>query len=163
MEMTAWITATAITVSTVIALANLLMMGVLTQAIHQHSIRTSAVETMRQNSSQWRELNLAAMQNPRLQALLDGEEPQSSDEQHIRRNILFYILNGLHDVFLASLGGIVPRDEAVRLIRQQMSVLSPHGDHIEALLALERGYDDGFATVVRAELRALHRANGNPI
>lgn len=152
-ELTALISAVAISFGAITGFANLIMMGFLTHAIHRHSIRSAGLEALRHNSAQWRQLNLAAIQTPRLQALLDGDQPICSDDRHMLRNVLFYILNGLHEVFLAAKAGILKDEDANQIIRQQISALALHASEVETLFALARGYDAAFATLVRNNLR----------
>ncbi len=161
METATLISTGAIATSALVGFANLILTTVLTRAIHRHSVRSAELDALRQHSEQWRHLNLAAMQNPRLQALLDGEEAASADERSVRRNVLFYILNGWHELFLAARADILRMEEAEGIIRQQISALLPHRTEVEALFVLSRGYEPAFTELVRQGLE--ERASPQPM
>ena len=149
---TTWISAISIATAAVVSAINLVVMGTLTRAIHEHSQRAAELEVLRRNSDQWQRLNLAFIESPRLQRILDSHDPENTEDEDIRRNLLFYVLNTLHEIYEAKNAGLLNPDVAMRLMKGQTEMLKPHFETVDALISLRRGYDADFCTFVRAQL-----------
>ena len=151
-EMTAWISAASIATAAVVGLVNLIVMGWLTAAIRRHGRDTAAHDVLRRNSEQWQALNLAFINQPRLQSLLDGIDLVSGDERQAHRNIIFYILNTLHDLFMAKEAGLISGQVAGSLMAGQLGALIPHAAEIRMLFAAQTGYSPQFCRAIEASL-----------
>lgn len=149
---TTWISAISIAVAALTSVLNLVVMGSLTRTIHRLSARTAELEILRRNSDQWQRLNLAFIGSPGLQRVLDAENPATDEERDIQRNLLFYVLNTLHEVYQAQATGLVGTDIAMRLMRGQIAILKPHAAAVTTLLTGHRGYELDFCAFVKAEL-----------
>ncbi|MBX9646638.1 MAG: hypothetical protein K2X57_06245 [Xanthobacteraceae bacterium] len=152
MDPTAWISAISIAFSAVIGFLNFVVISLLTVTIYRHSVRSGELEILRRNSDQWQKLNLAFIASPHLQRVLDAPLAISGEDRDIHRNLLFYILNALHEIYEAQQSGLINAGLATRLMRGQMDVLKPHAAEVETLLKLRRGYDEVFCTFVQSQI-----------
>lgn len=149
---TTWISAISIATAALVSAINLIVMGTLTRAIHEHAQRAAELEVLRRNSDQWQRLNLAFIESPRLQRVLDSRELESPEDEDIRRNLLFYMLNTLHEIYEAKNASLLNPDVAMRLMKGQTEMLKPHFEAVDTLISLRRGYDADFCAFVRAQL-----------
>lgn len=147
-EMTSWISAVSIATASIVGLINLIVMGGLTAALRQQSRDVAAHDVLRRNSEQWQALNLAFIQQPRLQALLDGDGAATADEARTGRNIVFYILNILHDLHMARQSALISEGLAAALMNGQLRVLKAHAPEVRAILAASTGYAPTFSSTL---------------
>lgn len=119
------------------------------------------MEVLRRNSDQWQRLSLAFIESPRLQHVLDSRELESAEDEGIQRNLLFYMLNTLHEIYEARNAGLLNPDVAMRLMKGQTEMLKPHFEAADTLISLRRGYDADFCAFVRVEL-GDHRTSPAP-
>lgn len=150
--LTTWISAISIATAALVSAINLVIMAGLTRAIHDHAQRSAELEVLRRNSDQWQRLNLAFIESPHLQRMLDSHDQESVEVEDIKRNLLFYMLNTLHEVYEAKNAGLLKPDVAMRLMKGQTEMLKPQFKTVDALLSLRRGYDIDFCAFVRAQL-----------
>lgn len=149
-----WISAVSIAVAAVVGLLNMLVTAWLTVTIHRLAERSTALEVMRRNSDQWQRLNLALIDSPALQKLLDGAAPLGPDDRLVQRNLLFYVINTIHEIYDAQSLGLIAEGPAMRLMEGQIKVLRPHADNVSELLSLQRGYDSDFHAFVQRAIQA---------
>lgn len=149
---TTWISAISIATAALVSAINLIVMARLTRAIHEHAQRAAELEVIRRNSDQWQRLNMAFIESPHLQKILDSQDQESAEVEDIQRNLLFYMLNTLHEIYEARNAGLLQPDVAMRLMKGQTAMLMPHSKAVDALLSLRRGYDADFCALVRAQL-----------
>jgi hypothetical protein len=149
MELATWISTISIAAGAMVGIANLTVMGLLTRTIHRHSVRAAEQDVLRRNSDQWQRLNMAFIQSPGLQRILDGHEFVSAEENEIHLNLLFYILNTVFEIYQARESGLVSAGTANRLMLGQTAILKPHAAEVERVLSLRRGYDAGFCDFIR--------------
>jgi hypothetical protein len=144
MEMTAWISAVSIATAAIVSVANLIVMGRLTALIGRQSREMARYDVVRRNSEQWQALNLAMIASPRLQTLLDGHRLDTAEERQTYRNLLFYILNTLHDLHIAAQAGLVDEETAMTLLKGQSQALVLHAREVHGMLAGATGYQPAF-------------------
>lgn len=71
----------------------------------------------------------------------------------IRRNILFYLLNTLHDLHMAREARLLDAAMATSLMVGQLEALRARADDVRALLRRSTGYSAAFCARVDAALR----------
>lgn len=151
-EMTAWISAASIATAAVVGIVNLIVMGWLTAAIRRHGRDMASYDVLRRNSEQWQALNLAFINQPKLQSLLDGKDLDSDDEHQAHRNIIFYILNTLHDLFMAKEARLISEPVAMSLMAGQLGALAPHANEVRTMFKAATGYSEEFRRHVEQAL-----------
>ena len=85
---------------------------------------------------------------------MDGAAPLSADDSLVQRNLLFYVINTIHEVYDAERLGLIAEGPAMRLMEGQMKVLRPHANSVSELLSLQRGYDSHFHAFVQRAIQA---------
>jgi len=147
-----WISAASIATAAIVSIVNLIVTASLTRSIHAHSQRTVELDILLRNSDQWQKLNLAFIETPGLQRIFDAVPPISADEEDIRRNLLFYMLNTLQEIHAAMNAGLLQSNVAMRLMRGQTAMLKAHDPVVRALATPEHGYDLEFCAFVEGQL-----------
>lgn len=153
--MTAWISATSIATAAIVGIINLIVMGRLTALIGRQGRAMARYDVIRRNSEQWQALNLAMIGSPRLQTLLDGIDLENREDRQTHRNLLFYILNTLHDLHVATEARLVDDATAMTLLTGQASALAPHADEVRSMLADATGYRPQFRRFLEHALSEL--------
>lgn len=144
MEMTAWISAVSIATAAIVGVVNLAVMGRLTALIERQGREMARYDVIRRNSEQWQALNLAMIGSPWLQTLLDGHDLDDEEDRQTHKNLLFYILNTLHDLHIATEARLVDEETAMTLLKGQALALAPHAQEVRGMLASATGYGPQF-------------------
>lgn len=114
----------------------------ITLILHRNSQRHLRLDILRSIDSQWQDLNKLIVSNPQIRsAVRDETLPDTSDNQIIRVNIVYYTLNTFQQIVRAREQGFISTEIADSLITGHVNFLKQFPAEIKTIVADERGLD----------------------